>query len=227
MNKPLRFMACLIMIFLLQGCIEEDKSNWISENDCDLPCWNGMIVGITTQDELLPIINRILILDQNRIILDGHAWEFFSGTSYFRYKERDINGVVYYINKIIENLTFSGELDTTFGDMVELVGVPDYIIVIPLLLPTTSLEVTAIYTTLGISYSYNTHTLPKRMRDQIGPDIPINYVMIFDPKIFDELIDASLFGQGYYNGEETRKSLRPWDGFGVLLEKYPAAKKQN
>lgn len=226
MNNYLRLIITFLLLFLLQGCTKENKTNWLTENSCDLPCWNGVIVGDTTKTELLLKINNLTIIDQNKTRTYVEPWKIFTGSSFFTYYNRKIHGTASYLNEITEELTFSGELRTTFGDIVSEVGYPDYVIVIPLFNPTSNLDVTALYPTLGIAFSYDIRTIPKRMREEISPDIPIDYVTIFDPNIYDALVDASLFGQSLYNGEETRESLRPWDGYGVLLEKYPAAKKQ-
>jgi len=216
----------MLLMFLIQGCHVNEKVFWNIGNNCELPCWNDVVVGKTTKSELSQIISKLPIIDQDKIFIDGDSWEFFSGRSYFSFKRADINCETYYLGETIVNLTFSGELRTTFGEIVDLLGEPDYILTGLTVLPTVGYSVTAIYPALGIEYSYNTRILSKRTSKDIGPDIPIDFISIFDPEIYNDLIEASLFGQGSLTGEQIRESLRPWDGYGVLLEKYPAAKKQ-
>lgn len=222
-KKNTRVIIFLLLIFFIQGCHNQEIVIWNFGNTCKLPCWNGVVVGKTTKGEFSQILNKLPIIDQEKIFLDGEPWKFFSETSYFSFNDVDIHCVAYYLGKNIVNLTFSGELRTTFGEMVDLVGEPDYILTVLTVLPTVGYSVTAIYPTLGIEYSYNTRDLSKQASREIRSDIPIDFLSFFDPEIYNDFIDASLFGQGSLSGEETRESMRPWDGYGPLLEKYPPA----
>jgi hypothetical protein len=223
MKLFLRIVVLFLVVYFLHGCQNQLKETWNLGNTCVLPCWNGVIVGSTTKPELTKTLRELPVIDQDNTIIDGESWKFFSGRSFFNFRYFEIHGVAYYLGDKIDKITFSGNLSTSFGDMEELVGAPEFIISIPLLRPTTHNVVTAIYPSKGIAFNYNTSTLPKRLQNEISPKIPLENISFFNPEIYDEMINSGLFGQGFLSGEETLENLRPWVGYGSLNELYPPA----
>lgn len=220
-----RIITLLLSLLFLSGC---HKISFLDLNSCQLPCWNGLEQGKTTQGELLSVLKQLPSIDQESVT-KGEPWGIFKSQVYFQFKPMDTYGVAYFIDNKLVTIDIDGEINTTFGQMVDLAGEPDFIITTPLrggipLQPSISYAVTAIYPEWGISFTYDTRSLPNKMRTEVSPDISLDWISIFDPNIFDELVDAKYFGQSVLSGEDTRKYMKSWDGYGPLLEKYPPAR---
>lgn len=219
-----RIITLLLSLLFLSGC---HKISFLDLNSCQLPCWYGLEQGKTTQGELLSVLTQLPSIDQESVT-KGEPWGIFESQVFFQFRPMDTHGVAYFIDNKLVTIDIDGEINTTFGQMVDLVGEPDFIITTPLwggipLQPSMSYAVTAIYPEIGISFMYDTRSLPRRMQTEVSPDIPLDWISIFDTNIYDELIDAKLFGQSILSGEDTRKFMKSWDGYGPLLEKYPPA----
>jgi hypothetical protein len=142
---------------------------------------------------------------------------------FFEYSSGNINGNGFFNNGILTGISFEGDLDTTIGNLIEQNGPPDFVINVPII--SGSNVITFIYKERGISYSYGTTDLSKKMSENLEPEIPIEYILLFDPGKYDQMVESGLFGQGHLTGEQTLKYLVPWSGYGLIQFKYPPAKR--
>jgi hypothetical protein len=222
-------LVYFLLTLALTGCQKKSDINFLESNSCIFPCWNNVTQGVTSKTDFISMINQIPNIDLESIYTNGGSWTIYNDRVFFKYIKKEIYGVGYFYNDRIALLDFSGELETTFGQLVDVLGEPKLIINIPLSggipgSPSTSYAVTAIYPSLGMAYTYDTRNIIKLLRAEIQPDIPITNLFIFDPELFNEMIDEKLFSQSFLTGEETRKHFIPWNGYGSLQQKYPPAK---
>lgn len=216
---PRQFAAFLILI-LLFGCQRQTPLSFFDLSTCAPPCWNGVEMGTTTDGELMDILNRLQFIDQEGIISDSGPWSIFENKIIFQSNDRDFLGYAFLQNGRIVGLEFSGEFSTTFSQLVDQTGEPDYIINNPV---RDFFVITAINKQLGVSFSFATIDVPKKYRGELFPDTLVSMITYFDPNIYDQMLEAGLFSQGHMDREVTIKYMHPWDGYGSIEKKYPPA----
>ena len=222
------YLMCLLILLSISGCQQSKPPSVLDNNTCDLPCWNEIRLGVTTANEFEAKLNNLEIVQIDSILLNKGKWSIFENQSFFQITNSNIQSTAYFIEEKIVLLDFWGDLDITFEQIMDLVGEPEYIINIPMSVgvpgfPTTSFSVNVIYPTSGILIVYNTRDLEKNKRSVISPDIQIKLLALFDPSIYDQLLEEGLLSQSMLDREETLKYMRDWKGFGDLNEKYPPA----
>ena len=120
---------------------------------------------------------------------------------------------------LVSILMLCGELNTTIGEIVEIIGDPEGIISDPNY--TGGRSVMLVNPRQGVYYWYNTDEVPRNLEFVLTPDIEVKCLASFDPAIYEEILDAGMLSMGHLNAEETLKMMYPWGGYGNLDEKYP------
>ena len=212
----------LILLFTVACKTTSQNLSVLEKSSCNLPCWNGVVAGQTTKDDLLQILEKLPDINPETIRTTNQAWNMFDDQVYFSFHQGwtfsqrpKLRGEAYIINNRVSELTLCGEINTTMGTVVEAVGEPEHIISGNNFYGGRT--VILISSQKGISYSYTTEL----DNLEISPDTSIDCIDIFDPSLYETMLDAKFFSNGYYNAEETRKVWYPWDGYGNLDEKYP------
>lgn len=213
----------LLIFFFIAACGKSaDEISILDKSSCKLPCWNDIVAGQTTEDELLEILENLPDVDQASIRITNQAWNIFDNQIYFSFRQGwtisqrpKLRGEISIINNTVSDLIVCGEINTTMGRLVEEVGEPEHII------SGNNVgggrTVILIDSQKGIDYSYTTEL----NNLQITPDTQIDCIKVFDPSLYEIMLEAGFFSNGDYNAEETMKVWYPWDGYGNLDEKYP------
>jgi hypothetical protein len=176
----------------------------LDDSGCALPCWHGIVPGKTT------IYDGVITYDIesgwlfNRR-LDVWAQAFWTSDTVIKYV--DICGD-------------EDQIDTTIGDLIEKSGEPEFIISGGNHLG--GKDVILIHPKKGVSYWYQTNSLPVDRQAEISADIQIRCLGLFDPTMYSAMMDAGLFSMGFYNAEETMRVMYSWEGYGNLAQKYPS-----
>ncbi len=216
-------LILLIFLFLVACGTSSSESSILDKSSCKLPCWNNIVAGQTIEDELLEILENLPDIDQKSIQNENRPHEsifdskiLFSIHQGWTLSQRPkLEGESRISNDTVSDLIICGEIKTSIGELVEVVGEPEHII--------SGNDIGGGRTVIlidsqsGISYWY-TAELDKL---EITPDTPIDCLKIFDPLLYEVMLEAKFFSNGYYNAEETMKVWYPWDGYGNLDEKYP------
>jgi len=220
---------CLVFLILLSACkaSTSDKSVSILEGSaCNLPCWNNITPGVTTEDEIVHFLENSDDIDQKSIQIDNQPRSIFDNHIFFSMRQSwslnqypKIRSDIYIINNIVSDLIICGELNVSINDVVSEIGEPENIISGDNL--TGSRTVIFLNPHHGVSYIYDTANLPDELKHEISPDIEIICLNLFDAIMYGDLMDIGFFSSGHYNAEETLKVMYPWDGYGNLDEKYP------
>ena len=213
----------LIILLLVAACeISSDAVSVLDKSSCELPCWNNIVAGQTTEDELLKILGNLPDVDQASIQNYNHPWDIFDNQIFFSFQQDwtlsqhpKIDGEVEITNNIVSELIICGEINTTMGAIVGAIGDPENIISGDNFYGGRT--VILIDSENGVSYWYiaNLNNL------ELTPDTKIGCLEIFDSSLYEKMLEAKFFSNGYYNAEETMKVWYPWDGYGNLDEKYP------
>ncbi len=217
-----------MILFLIVACTERPQASSILEkSNCELPCWNNIVAGQTTETDLLQILNSLSIVDPGSIQNANQPWSVFDNKVYFAIyqdaatnQQSKIRGYSYSIDGIVSQLILCGEIHTSMGDIVDVIGDPENI------LSGGNIEdpgrlVILMNSQKGISYWYTAQKTRNSQRYEITPDVQVDCVDVFDPVLYEKLLDAKLLSGGHLNAEETLKVMYPWNGYGDLEEKYP------
>ncbi len=227
-KRPIRLIIGLFLLISLAAC-KQAPDPILSSPMCEPPCWKNLQPGETTEEEAVSILENLPEVDQTTITLRGEPWNIFEDTIYFHFNKSEIHGRVYISSgkaAYIEIYRDSNRnMDITFGEAVKKLGEPEFITNIPVsggvpLAPTTSYIVTAIQTERGFGFDYDTRYLPKSKKAKLSPENKLRVFFFFDPDFFDDLLEAGYFSLGDQT-KDTSKFMRPWDGYGILREKYP------
>lgn len=217
----------LTALILLSACKAPAETRSVLDlSDCQLPCWNTIIPGQTTEDEAVQFLTNSEDIEQRSIQIDNQPWSIFDNHIFFSMRQGwslsqkpKIRADIYVVNKVVIDLIICGELNTSMGDIVSYVGEPESIVsgnnlggsrTVILLIPQK-----------GVSYIYDTNKLSDNRRYDISPDIEIDCLDLFDPAFYTTLLDNGFFSSGHYDAEETLKVMYDWDGYGNLDQKYP------
>jgi len=219
----------ILVIFLLTiACTGQSKESSILEkSSCELPCWNSIVPGQTTETDLLLILENLPIVDQASIQNTNQAWSIFDNQVFFSFQQRwtlsqkpKVRGYAYLRNDIVSELILCGEINTPLKDIIEATGEPESVLSGDHIEQSGRLVI-LINSQKGISYSYTDYKTGNNQQYEITPDDPVGCIDLFDPTLYEKLLDATLLSGGHYNAEESLKVMYPWDGYGNLDEKYP------
>jgi len=213
----------LLIILMLTSCTVIGKHpSVLDDSSCDAPCWNGITVGITTEEEMLTILRDLPVVDQNIAVLN--AWQIYDGgLNFYLYP----NGL-YKHNVVVESnfihgkvayIGFCGDPGVSFDDVIKKVGEPKNILILGS--PSGGSFIVAINEDIGVQFMYDTADIPSQLRTKIVPEIPIKCLTYFAPEFYNDMLEAGLVAMGQLNAEQTLEAMQPWDGYGNLDEKYP------
>ena len=214
MKKLSMFLAILMV-----ACSNVRSSVSILDNPkCELPCWNGITPGQTTQPEVLKIIEGVDGLDAEKTNVLNGPWQIFNKQVWFYlYTDSPLtrvptDGAVYFIEDKVAALLLQRNIGRSFGDLIDIVGQPESIVSMPFVDGGT--VVLAILPTKGVMFEFYAKS------DQLQPDTQIDKVMLFDALRYEELLNAKMFSLGHYDANNTRSIMYQWKGYGSIEELY-------
>jgi hypothetical protein len=209
----------LLLLFVITACsLVAPEISILDNPTCDLPCWNDIAPGKTSQPETLQIIANLEGIDKDKTNVLNAPWLIFNKRIWFYlYTDSSLarvqtDGAVYFIDDKVAALLLQRNIGRTFGEIVELVGEPESIIS----MITVGGDVAiAIVPSKGVVLEF----YPKS--DKLQAETRIDAMMFFDTSHYEELLDAGMFSLGEYDANETRKIMYPWKGYGSIEELYP------
>lgn len=211
----------LLFFLLITACtVSPEKVSILDRSDCTLPCWNGIVAGQTTENDLLSILESLPSVNQQSIQVTNETWNIFDNQVYFSFQQdgtqsQQMEGEVRISKKTVSDFIICGEIHTTIGELIQQIGAPEKIISGNNFYGGRTMIL--INTKKGVAYWYTADL--KNL--EITSTTFVQCIKIFDVSLYDAMLDAKFFSNGYYNAEETRKVWYPWDGYGNLDEKYP------
>src|SRR5262245_44351318 len=122
----------LLLLLLVTACTQSRATVSIFNNSkCELPCWNDITPGKTSQEEALQILQDLDGVDEKTIVGPSLPREIFSGIIFFslyldpRHKDILTNGEVYILNNKVVALNLKQNLGLTFEGMETKLGQPE------------------------------------------------------------------------------------------------------
>ena len=213
----------LLILFFVTACGKSStEASILDKSSCRLPCWNDIVPGQTTEDDLLKTLGNLPDIDQASLKNTHQRWNIFDNQIFFSFRQgwtlsqrRKLRGEAHITNPMVSDLIICGEIQTSMGKIVEEIGEPEHIISgnnIP-----GGRTVILINSESGVQYWFTTEL----DNVEITSNTPIDCVGIFDPSMYEKMLGAGLLSNGDYNAEETLKVWYPWNGYGNLDELYP------
>lgn len=203
-----------VILLLMSACTPSNSESILDNPVCDLPCWNNIIPGKTTEKDFMVIIEELPNVDQDSIVNVGKPWNTFDNRIYVSVG-RNLDLETYVLDDLVVMMDFSGALSMSFGQFIERIGYPDNIITIGG--HDGSISVIALYPEKGVGYAsfVNDSDLDIQQSDDVYS------LTIFDPQRFIDILDAGMFSNGFYNASQTQEMMYPWKGYGSINELYP------
>ena len=211
----------IVIILVVSSCrsVTDNQISILQESSCDLPCWNNIIPGHTTEKDAIQTISDLSNVHKESIRIANEPWNIFDNQIDFSFGDADNTADVYISDGEVKMLYMCGSLNTTIGEITAKIGEPEKIISGGSI--AGGRDIILINPTIGVSYFYNTREISKEVEFEIKPEIEVDCLDLFDPTFFTELMEGGMFSMGHYNTYETLKVMYSWDGYGNLDEKYP------
>lgn len=203
-----------VILLLISACAPSNSESILNNSVCDLPCWNNIIPGQTTEKDFMVIIEELPSIDQDSIVNVGKPWNTFDNRIYVSVS-RNLDLETYILNDRVAMMGFSGALSMSFGQFIEIIGYPDNIITIGG--HDGSISVIALYPEKGVGYA----SILNESDLQIQQSDDVYSLTLFDPKRFIDILDAGMFSNGFYNASQMQEMMYPWKGYGSVEELYP------
>jgi len=127
----------LLLLFITSCSVTSPNVSIMDNPKCDLPCWNNIIPGETTQPDTLQIISGLDGLNQGKTVVINQPWKIFNKRIWFYlYTDPSLakvqtDGAVYFIDDKVVALSLQRNIGRTFGEMMELTGEPESIVSMP------------------------------------------------------------------------------------------------
>lgn len=211
------FYHWLISLLIVQGVVactpEEKVLDVFGSSTCALPCWNGIMIGETTEQEAMGYLSQVTLVDQESIV----AVEIHDGLidRKIRFKlgsvqsdgQHLVSGYLAISEEQIISMGFYGRIRLTVGEVFSTFGEPEDVY-------TTYSHSGDIDADLLIHQAGVIVEVRKSPRDDLTVDDNIQMIEIIDPRIYDTLIQERFT----IDGQLTK--FYKWDGLGKLEEKY-------
>jgi hypothetical protein len=204
---------------ILMGCVvAPEQPNLFDNPVCAPPCWENVIVGITTKKEALNILSKVDRIDQPIVDKNLPLVGFDDAINFSRNKDLNSLGFLYILNDKVSLIGFEHKLGVTLQHAIELFGKPKSVLVVNV---GEINAVTFINSQKGIAFGYGFSS----GSTEIKPEDGIDDVTFFDPLQYQLLLNSEILSYGQMNATETVYNLRPWVGYGSIENYRPLAKK--
>src|SRR5689334_28086 len=133
MTKIPRIFLVLLISYSLCACFsKQEQLDVFQDSSCDLPCWNGIVVGQTTEQELFLILDNLSIVGKNTAGIITESGVFDTRVS-FRLGEEGANGqysgfaFAHIKDDKVWAMEFVGGFELTFDEITEVFGEPKHV----------------------------------------------------------------------------------------------------
>jgi hypothetical protein len=178
--------------------------SWLNGQPCLAPCWQGLMPGISSREDVIEIANSLTFISGNREPMDSHAEGYLCKIpqdSYCVY-------LAFYENKL-NFLTLGIEYQLTVEQMVDIVGSPDGYVVSErhALKRTCDIEVLWISKQVKgiITYENDLGCEIFFLDNRFPESIQVNFIRYLRPGEIEQFIESTLNAMG--------PEYFPWAGF--------------
>ena len=223
----------VFIMLILSACTSRPLP--ISDDSiCSPPCWNSLTPGVTNYDETLRFLTGLPSAKKDaietRTFSKDHLYaDLFNQIIFYEYSNNK-SAEFYFIDGILAVMSFFGELDITFGEAVGYFSEPESIVISGTIGPSKFLfgdsfhfHVSAVLPDNGILFGYDNFYVPKRWSLGIHPEIELDVITFFEPRLFNQLAESGIF-PGITSLRQVEENMHPWKGYAELGTVYPYAK---
>ena len=214
MKKLNRFVFLIVCVGMFYAC--KPMSSTILQNEsCLPPCWNGIIPGQTSLQEVNAKLKTISAVNvssiQTRSMLQSNDSIEFKFFSYIRENE----GRIYSQGGVVQAISFSPKQGSLLlSETLQAWGVPDqYISIYYAFVETPYLATNIIYTKQGIILD-NIKDMRAEEIPKFDNNFPIQTVWFINPTLTTRLLQNGLIDN--LNNQYLHDGLKPWTGFGEI-----------
>ncbi len=218
MRRVLRAIFLLSVVTLaaplascsLQGPV--DKS-LLTGKPCQPPCWQRLVPGVSTQEEVLGYIKRSYYVGYHSVYLQGDTtyieWQSTQsgrgGATWngFEFKSRLLTVISIYL-----------DYELTLQHLVQGYGAPEKFTAYPGDPHTMNADVNLFYPALGLAARLESSLSDRGY--ELRPDTRVVRVWYFQPTSLDGLLDLADSVPFPHNKEAAQTMLQDWQGYGFI-----------
>jgi hypothetical protein len=181
-----------------------DKS-WLRDEPCKSPCWYGLNIGDTRKEQALSIIEGIPSLLPKQIEEhESQYWDPEDGEVKIseiislpcKFPEKKICCQLEFVDELLMRIALFPNFPITFGEVVDWIGVPDYITARPIYPEIGNCEVRLIWINRQLMIKYfeyqesSGRDLCREISNtghRVPIDLPVNIVYIEDAKVLESI----------------------------------------
>lgn len=203
-----------ILLLFLFACTPTAKytNSVLTISDCEMPCWNNIIPGITPAEDAKQILENIKGIGVDNVrTYDDLRLIRFSLNLETPGINRETLGLVESLNGTVLDLRLMENLNLVFNDLSQQIGMPEYVISTPFIGGGNLFVL--IYPSKGVSFDiwYD--------EEEIRSETKITSLTLFDVSNYDYLLDNGVLS--VYSAGEIKEIMYQWKGFGSIEELYP------
>lgn len=217
MKKMIINLLLVLLVIYAEGCsIYSPRQSILEISTCELPCWLGIKVGATNLDQLKEILSSHPQINQSSISYIENWYQFEEGVRFTFFeknnKENAVETTVLLNKGTVTFIKIYGSLGINVQQVIDIIGNPDT--VQAAYEHGGDVEVNLIFSNAGL------HTVSRvpNEHEEINSDSQLTLLDIFEPNQYQEVLESGFLLNSPYNLEE--KNYFPWDGFGIIEEKY-------
>lgn len=204
------------LVFIV-GCSLLGPKSILDELVCEPPCWQSIIPGKTSRDEV-----KSLIYEMENIVT-GSIFDLSPDSSHYHNKigfDIENNGElidveINFIGNIVSHIVLYLNLGVDIENAINVFGKPKMVYVNSYPTARTYL----INEELGVYYVTEKRSYISS-NDELTPDTEVILITFFDNSVFTQWIEEGHFTDEWLKGEEFLARMYPWNGYGDVTEKY-------
>lgn len=211
-----RILIMFVLMLLLASCsMTAKKPSIFSDKLCGKGCWNNIVVGKTTKEELLQIISSLPNVKPETIVVSETNGPLFDGDISFVFnldpdnEKSAIYISAFVIDQIVVFIIFQGDLGLTIKNATQEFGEPEWASSVWTF--SDDVNVSFINSMEGVRFVCNF----ENKNSSILPNTEVHNLSIFDTTLYETFLKANWLNPGY------KDFIRyPWTGYGKIEEFY-------
>jgi hypothetical protein len=199
--------------------ISRFNPQFVIDDECSVPCWKGIIPGVTTLEEVRVILPAIKQINY------GLTDELLGFSEYLFKDQNRVEVVVIFEDEVVKTLYFS-HMSFTIGEIIDLIGDPDgivveesddghsaYLDIVEIFYPRIGVRIKARdLNTIGYNSSVKVHS-----------DMRVRHISFHEPinsGIFQDIYENWVL-YDYESSINRGLVMIPWEGYGIYDNSRP------
>lgn len=179
---------------------------------CELPCWQGIVVGNTNRDELLEVLNQFQFINYTSVTNDSYVNRdypeviFYDLYPYFKYSPT-VHGTISLSDDIVKRIVIEDNTGVNVKTAIEMQGYPEFVFSAR----EFYMQFWIFYPSIGMVMNVDVD----KWVPHVSPNSKVDSIIIVESGEFDSLLDdfelVDSDGNSY---------VRSWSGYGEIEGKY-------